>query len=184
MKGKLFIVLVLAMVTIAVFGGKASKDSSSTMSPRSLASVNTEAKGIVSKTTVTLKKTSAPTATPKPSAMPELKSGSKDDEVTVLQELLIQYGYLSGTVSGEYDNATVKAVKDFQINNGLIETGDCDQEVWEKITNRPRRQENVYKSKKGKVYHSRSNCSGMKTATQMTLSDALRKGLTPCSHCY
>ena len=116
--------------------------------------------------------------------MPELKKGSKGDEVTTLQNLLIQYGYLSGSASGKYDNATVKAVKDFQINNEIKETGTCGQEFWEKINGRPRWQDVVYKSKNGKVYHSRSDCSGMKTAKEMTLSEALRKGLTPCSHCH
>ena len=194
-KGKLLIIVVLAVIAVAVFGGKGSKDSSSTTT-RSLSSVGTETKTNekASEPTATPKKTAAPTATPtppasptptpEPTAVPELKSGSKGDEVTALQELLIQYGYLSGTASGKYDNATVKAVKDFQINNGMKETGVCDKEVWEKITNRPRRQETVYKSKKGKVYHSKSNCSGMKNPTEMTLSDALRKGLTPCSHCH
>ena len=193
-KGKLLIIVILAVIAIAAFGGKGSRDSSSTTTARSLASVNTEEKEKASEPTATPKKTAVPTATPtptaspsptpEPTAVPELKSGSKGDEVTVLQELLIQYGYLSGTASGKYDNATVKAVKDFQINNGLKETGKCDQEVWEIITNRPRWQATVYKSKKGKVYHSKSNCSGMKSPTEMTLSDALRKGLTPCSHCH
>ncbi|WP_283399208.1 peptidoglycan-binding domain-containing protein [Aristaeella lactis] len=185
-KGKLFIILILAVIVVAAFGGKGGKNA--TTATKSLSSVDTGIKGKDSELTATPKITEEPTATPsptpEPTMVPELKSGSKGDEVTALQELLVQYGYLSGKASGKYDNATIKAVKDFQINNRLEETGKCTEEVWEKITNWPKQQETVYKSKKGKVYHSRSDCSGMKTATSMTLSDALRKGLTPCSHCH
>lgn len=189
-KGSLFGIIILVAIAVVAFGGNKNNTSSSTT--RSLSSVETaaktEEKGATAtpttKPTATPTPTASPSPTPEPTAVPELKSGSKGEEVTVLQELLIQYGYLSGSASGKYDNATVKAVKDFQINNGLRETGACDKEVWEKISNRPRWQDTVYKSKNGKVYHSRSNCSGMKTATEMTLSDALRKGLTPCSHCH
>lgn len=199
-KGGLLGIIILAVIAVVAFGGNKNNSSSSTT--RSVASIATESKtekatagdtkaekttvteAPTQKPTATPTPTASPTPTPEPTAVPGLKSGSKGEEVTALQELLIQYGYMSGTASGKYDNATVKAVKDFQINNGLKETGKCDQEVWEKITGHPRRQETVYKSKKGKVYHSRSDCSGMKTATSMTLSDALRKGLTPCSHCH
>ena len=192
-KGKPLIIF-LVLLVVAAFGAKASMDYS--FATRNLYSFGVVAKADekASEPTATPKKTAAPKATPSPTAppsptmgmtaVPELISGSKGDEVAALQELLIQYGYLSGPASGEYDNATVMAVMDFQINNGLKETGVCDKEVWEKITNQPRQQETVYKSKRGKVYHSWSGCSGMKTATEMTLSDALRKGLTPCLHCH
>ena len=127
--------------------------------------------------------TIAPTSTPMPT--PLLQSGSKGDEVVTLQKLLISYKYLSGMASGTFDKDTASAVKDFQVNNSLSETGKCDEAVWQKITSgHAKYQATVYKSKKGKVYHSNSTCSGMKTATSMTLSDAIRKGLKPCSHCH
>ena len=189
-KGGLFGIIILVAIAVMAYGGNKNKSSSSTT--RSLSTVEAAAKteenrvmeAPTSKPTATPTPTASPSPTPEPTAVPELKNGSKGDEVTSLQELLIQYGYLSGSASGKYDNATVKAVKDFQINNGIKETGVCNTEVWERITNRPTWQDTVYKSKKGKVYHSRSDCSGMKKATEMTLSDALRKGLTPCSHCH
>ena len=142
------------------------------------------------------KVTEAPTATKKPkkatkaptqapTEVPSLKSGSTGEAVTMLQEYLIDLGYMTGKPTGKYNNATVKAVKDFQINNGLKETGKCDKTVWEELLSpRPVRQETVYKSKRGKVYHCKYNCSGMKNPTSMTLSDALRKKLTPCSRCH
>ncbi len=41
----------------------------------------------------------------------------------------------------------------------------------------------VYVSKSN-TYHAKSNCSGMKTSTRMTLAEAKSKGAKPCSKCY
>ena len=115
---------------------------------------------------------------------PALKSGAKGEGVKIIQRYLIEYGYLKGDVTGNFDSATTKALKDFQYNNGQKETSICDENVWLLFEGRPVRQEIVYKSKKGKVYHSDSTCSGMRTAKAMTLTEALKKGLRPCSHCH
>ena len=42
----------------------------------------------------------------------------------------------------------------------------------------------VWVSATGKKYHNNSSCSGMKNPTQISLSDAQRRGLTPCKNCY
>lgn len=41
----------------------------------------------------------------------------------------------------------------------------------------------VWYSKSGKKYHSKSTCSNMKKPMQITLSEAKKKGLGPCSKC-
>ena len=180
--------ILLLVVAIAIFGGNGKKSINNNSKSRSIPTEsNIKSASTAAKRTAT--PSPIPTATPSPTVepteVPSLQSGNKGEAVNTLQEYLIYYGYLSGTPSGKYDNATVKAVKDFQINNGLKETGKFSQEEWDKITSaRVVRQETVYKSKSGKVYHSYDSCSGMKTAKEMTLSDALRKGLTPCSHCH
>ncbi len=51
----------------------------------------------------------------------KLSSGSKGDEVTALQQRLIQLGFLSGKADGNYGPATYAAVKRFQ--NHLLEQG-------------------------------------------------------------
>ena len=179
----------LIIIAIAIFGGNSKKETNSATSSRSISTDNdkpytatVEIETIGMPTPIP---TATPTPTPMPTEVPLLQNGNKGEEVSTLQEYLINYGYLSGIPSGKYDSATVKAVKDFQINNGLKETGKFNEEEWEKITSvRVVYQETVYKSKSGKVYHSYDTCSGMKTAKEMTLSDALRKGLRPCSHCH
>ncbi|MBR6668314.1 MAG: peptidoglycan-binding protein [Clostridia bacterium] len=57
-----------------------------------------------------------------------LSKGSKGTAVVELQESLYNLGYLS-EVTGEYDNATVEAVKNFQRRNGLSATGKADNET-------------------------------------------------------
>lgn len=44
-------------------------------------------------------------------------------------------------------------------------------------------EDTVWISKSGKRYHTVSDCSGMRTAKEVTLSEALEKGLTPCRDC-
>lgn len=191
-KGKFLGIIILVGIALVASGvnGKETKSSpsstkSSVTADSSVKEAQTEKEIEEPTNTLTIEPTETPTSTPTeaPTKVPLLQSGSKGEDVINLQELLIEYNYLSGDPSGKYDSATVKAMKDFQINNGLKETGKCNEEVWEVITAWPVRQYTVYQSKKGKVYHSRSNCSGMKNPKEMKLSDALRKKLRPCSHC-
>lgn len=129
--------------------------------------------------------TPTPTPSPTPTPKPVLKKGAQGDAVIEMQELLIENDYLSGVADGKFGNATVNAIKDFQINNDLRETGVWAEDEWRAASNRycvPQRA--VYRSKSGKVYHEYSTCSGMKTAKEMTLSQALRNGLRECEHCH
>lgn len=57
-----------------------------------------------------------------------LRKGDKGDEVVQLQDSLKQLGYLA-TVTGEYDDATVTAVKAFQQRNGLSVDGAAGSET-------------------------------------------------------
>ena len=84
--------------------------------------------------TATPKATARPTpratATPRPTATPNLSRdyyltlGSRGNKVTTLQRRLIELGWLSGKVTGEYDAATQAAVTAFQAKTkGLWEDG-------------------------------------------------------------
>ena len=57
-----------------------------------------------------------------------LSKGSKGTAVVELQETLYKLGYLS-EITGEYDNATVQAVKNFQRRNDLKDTGKADSDT-------------------------------------------------------
>ncbi len=45
------------------------------------------------------------------------------ERVLEIQNALIKAGYISGPPSGEYDGATIEAMKQFQSDNGLEKTG-------------------------------------------------------------
>ena len=61
-----------------------------------------------------------------------LTKGDKGSEVVELQETLCKLGYLSD-ITGEFDDATVEAVKNCQRRNGLTASGKADQEFQQLI---------------------------------------------------
>lgn len=56
-------------------------------------------------------------------------SGSRGALVRTIQSRLKAQGYYTGAISGIYDSATVKAVRDFQKTNGLKQDGVCGSET-------------------------------------------------------
>ncbi len=68
-----------------------------------------------------------PTSTPSPmpGATPSgtLRYGDTGEDVKLLQNRLIELGYLTGKVDGTFDSATLTAVKAFQKNNSLTADG-------------------------------------------------------------
>ena len=65
----------------------------------------------------------------------KLKNGSSGKLVKQVQERLTELGYYDGPVSGNYRNQTIKAVKKFQTQNGMEDTGVVDEETWNLIFN-------------------------------------------------
>jgi N-acetylmuramoyl-L-alanine amidase len=64
---------------------------------------------------------------------PLLKSGSKGDKVKYLQYKLLSRLYNPGTIDGIYGNNTLKAVKEFQKDNGLSVDGIVGNKTWSKL---------------------------------------------------
>ncbi len=62
-----------------------------------------------------------------------LTLGSIGESVLELKDTLIQLGYLTGSVSNEYDAATQAAVSLFQTKNGLPVTGIADSATQQKL---------------------------------------------------
>lgn len=83
----------------------------------------------------TLKKlysSSAKSATAASTTYTTLRKGDKGDDVVQMQDVLVQKGYLA-SVTGEYDDATVLAVRSFQSNNGLSVDGTAGAETLKKL---------------------------------------------------
>jgi peptidoglycan hydrolase-like protein with peptidoglycan-binding domain len=81
------------------------------------------------------------TAKPKPSAPPKatrpaamLEKGDKGEKVRELQHRLRQLDWYSGSITGRYENSTLKGVKGFQDKRKLAATGAVDRKTWRKLT--------------------------------------------------
>ena len=57
------------------------------------------------------------------SSMRQSGAGIPTERVTEIQGALIKFGYLEGPASGQYNDATVAAMKQFQTDNKLSATG-------------------------------------------------------------
>jgi peptidoglycan hydrolase-like protein with peptidoglycan-binding domain len=75
--------------------------------------------------------TPSPTPSPTPEAL--MAPGDSGDEVRKLQSRLKQIQWYEPKISGEYDDATVAAVKGFQAKRELPETGQVDQATWDAL---------------------------------------------------
>ncbi|MBQ9253020.1 MAG: peptidoglycan-binding protein [Clostridia bacterium] len=64
-----------------------------------------------------------------------LKSGSSGALVKQLQQRMTDLGYYAGPVSGNFAKQTLRAVKAIQVQNGMKETGQVDEDTWNVIFN-------------------------------------------------
>ena len=67
-----------------------------------------------------------------------LKRGDKSFLVAVLQYMLNEIGIIYNvfealTINGEYDESTENIIRDFQIRNNLLPTGETDRTTWRLI---------------------------------------------------
>ena len=79
--------------------------------------------------------TPTPTPSPTPGATPSrtLRYGSSGEDVKLLQNRLIELGYLSGRADGNFGSTTLAAVKAFQKNNGLTQDGVAGTQTYKKL---------------------------------------------------
>ncbi len=64
---------------------------------------------------------------------PILTLGISGDEVTALQQKLAKLGYYAGEITGSYGDLTAAAVKAFQSDFSLLQTGEADPETQDMI---------------------------------------------------
>lgn len=130
---------------------------------------------------ITSKPTKTPTAAP--TDIPTLSKGSTGSAVRELQQRLIDLGYLKGKADGDYGAKTVQAVKDYQVVHNLTEDGVAGPKTITAIFGYSHVNTTVYVSTNN-IYHSKSDCSGMKNPKNMSLVDAIRNGCERCQRCH
>ena len=134
-----------------------------------------------------------------------LARGAKGEAVELLQEQLIELGFLNGNADGSFGPKTEAALIAFQFAAGLEETGIADVETMEAMfdpeapiatatpkptaapTPEPQKSsssEMVWIPRTGQRYHRNQSCSGMKNPSYVTIEEAIRRGFTPCKKCY
>ncbi|MBQ6645370.1 MAG: peptidoglycan-binding protein, partial [Clostridia bacterium] len=75
----------------------------------------------------------SPTVTVAPTYYPTMSRGSRSDNVRLLQQKLIELGYLDDTADGVFGGKTQTAVEDMQADLGIEVTGSVDNELMNKI---------------------------------------------------
>ena len=76
-----------------------------------------------------------PARTPAPTEYPTMQKGSKSDDVKLLQQMLIDLGYLTGAADGSFGTRTQEAVEAMQEQNGLTVTGKVNNALMYSLIN-------------------------------------------------
>lgn len=58
-----------------------------------------------------------------------IKLGMRGEDVQMVQKSLLEKGFYVGEIDGVFGNATLKAIRDFQISNGLVADGVVGKET-------------------------------------------------------
>ncbi len=135
--------------------------------------------------TPTPEPTPEPTESPVPTVYPTIRKGDKGDIVMILQERLINLGYLSGRADGDFGSRTQQALRDYQVVQGLAEDGIAGPRTMIHLfdgTSIP--QSKVYYMKGDTVYHTKSYCPLIRDPEEMLLSEAVRLNMTECIECH
>ena len=125
-----------------------------------------------------------------------LSKGAVGSDVAALQLALADADFYTGSITGKFDDATVKAVKAFEKANDIKADGKISPEEQALLygggaavaaiagsASESPREVMVWAPRTGKKYHSKATCSNMKNPSEVTIGEAKSMGLTPCSKC-
>ena len=128
-----------------------------------------------------------------------IQNGDEGGAVKKIVEILITKKYLpNGTPKGLFSDEVEKAVKKFQADNGLEETGMMDDDtltllLWDMLPGEvDQKYGSAYEDVKtvyiptdgGKKKHIKPTCSKMKDPRKVSDRNAAELGFDPCGRCY
>ncbi|MBQ7865527.1 MAG: peptidoglycan-binding protein [Clostridia bacterium] len=99
-----------------------------------------------------------------------LEEGMNGNDVRALQKRLKELGYLSGSIDGDYGNATKTAVTAFQLNNGLRADGKAGTATMNKLF-----EEDLVKESESKDNNTTISSTGYVVLEEGSEGDAVRK---------
>ena len=89
--------------------------------------------GVLSTAIINNKVIEMPTEVNAEESFQSIGNGDNGEQVKEIQSFLKSAGYLDGEADGSFGNMTENAVKNFQKDNGLEETGIVDSNTFEKL---------------------------------------------------
>ena len=125
-----------------------------------------------------------PTESPVPTVYPTVRKGDRGDLVMIIQQRLINLGYLTGRADGDFGSRTQQALKDYQAVHGLEEDGIAGPKTMIHLfdgSSIP--QATVYRMPGDMFYHRNPYCPLVHEPEEIRLSDAVRQGLAECPEC-
>lgn len=87
----------------------------------------------------------------------------------------------TGYVSGRLISASAPSSSSSRSGSGTSGSGSSAASTY---VDQPSQSRTVYVSRTGECYHSRANCSGMKSPLKMTEREAISRGRRPCKKCW
>ncbi len=87
----------------------------------------------------------------------------------------------TGYVSGRLISTGAPSSSSGQSGSGTSGSGSSAASAY---VDQPSQSRTVYVSRTGECYHSRANCSGMKSPLKMTEREAVSRGRRPCKKCW
>jgi len=135
-----------------------------------------------------------PNFTPAPTRIPLLRKGMQSDHVLFIQNRLVELNYLEADqTDGKYEDSTVQAIRQFQLNTRIVADGMAGNDTIEQLlhhnaipnpTPTPRLNEPyVWATANGTYYHARADCRNMRGAVEMPISEAKAARKRPCDRC-
>ncbi len=109
--------------TLTLLYSQANQGGTATPAPTNVATPEPSSTTAPTPTATPVNTTPVLTAAPSVTLSRTLRKGYTGDDVKLVQQMLTDLKYYSGSINGTYDDATIAAVKAFQANNGLTSDG-------------------------------------------------------------
>ncbi len=114
----------------------------------------------------------------------ETETEIQSDTKTVTETDITPESVLETETETDIETESVAQTETEMTTESETETESLSDSQTDTDTDTETEEEKVWIPASGKKYHSRSDCSGMKNPTEVTVDEAIDKGYEPCKRCY